>query len=123
MALSAECKKNVTLGIKAWALEHGCVYLAHMYSPLRAADGRVQPGFKFDSLLDLDYADKAVMKPVLVDELSPSALFQSETDGSSHPNGGIRFSHRAAAFMSWDKSSPPFIRKVLSVFFKSCALS
>lgn len=38
-------------------------------------------------------------------------MFQSETDGSSHPNGGIRVTHRAAAFMSWDKSSPPFIRK------------
>ena len=34
---------------------------------------------------------------------------QSETDGSSFPNGGLRITHRAAAFMSWDKTSAPCV--------------
>jgi glutamine synthetase len=37
------------------------------------------------------------------------ALFNGETDGSSFPNGGLRATHRAAAFTSWDRASPPFV--------------
>jgi glutamine synthetase len=36
-------------------------------------------------------------------------LFQSETDGSSFPNGGLRATHTAAAFMAWDTFQPPFV--------------
>jgi glutamine synthetase len=36
-------------------------------------------------------------------------LFAGETDGSSFPNGGLRVTHQAAAFTSWDRGSPPFI--------------
>jgi glutamine synthetase len=43
------------------------------------------------------------------DALPTNTLFQSETDGSSFPNGGLRVTHRAAAFLSWDKHSPPYI--------------
>jgi hypothetical protein len=41
---------------------------------------------------------------------SGGLLFQSETDGSSFPNGGLRATHTAAAYMSWDRLSPPFVR-------------
>ena len=37
-------------------------------------------------------------------------LFFNETDGSSFPNGDMRQTHRAAAFMNWDRVSPPFVR-------------
>merc|ERR1712178_576023 len=37
-------------------------------------------------------------------------LFLNETDGSSFPNGGLRATHTAAAFNSWDRISPPFVR-------------
>ena len=36
-------------------------------------------------------------------------LFQGETDGSSFPNGGLRVTHSAAAFTTWDRASPPFV--------------
>jgi glutamine synthetase len=45
----------------------------------------------------------------LVVNLTGSELFQSETDGSSFPNGGLRVTHEAAAYMGWDMGSPPFI--------------
>ena len=38
-----------------------------------------------------------------------SQLFYNETDGSSFPNGGLRQTHTAAAFNTWDKSSPAFV--------------
>jgi len=37
------------------------------------------------------------------------SLSAGETDGSSFPNGGLRVTHQAAAFTSWDRGSPPFI--------------
>ena len=50
------------------------------------------------------------MLPTKVGTFSGALLFQSETDGSSFPNGGLRATHTAAAYMSWDRLSPPFIR-------------
>lgn len=32
-----------------------------------------------------------------------------ETDGSSAPNGHLRATHTARAYLSWDPTSPPFI--------------
>ena len=43
-------------------------------------------------------------------------LYTGETDGSSFPNGGLRATHTAAAFTSWDRSSPCYVYdKVLRV--------
>ena len=39
-------------------------------------------------------------------------LFQGETDGSSFPNGGLRVTHSAAAFTTWDRAAPPFVASV-----------
>ena len=45
----------------------------------------------------------------LIIDLSGSQLFQTETDGSSFPNGGLRDTHQAAAYIGWDTGSPPFV--------------
>ena len=50
------------------------------------------------------------MLPAKPGAFSGGLLFQSETDGSSFPNGGLRATHTAAAYMSWDRLSPPFVR-------------
>ena len=39
----------------------------------------------------------------------PRRMPQGETDGSSFPNGGLRVTHSAAAFTTWDRASPPFV--------------
>ena len=36
-------------------------------------------------------------------------MLNSQTDGSSFPNGGLRATHTAAAFITIDPESPPFI--------------
>jgi glutamine synthetase len=55
------------------------------------------------------HAQPTADKPI-VTKLSGGRLMTAETDGSSFPNGGLRQTHRAAAYMSWDRSSPPFVR-------------
>lgn len=63
---------------------------------------------KFDAFLDLDFSSHDMKKPMTVG-FDGDRLFYNESDGSSFPNGGTRQTHGAAAFNSWDKTSPPFI--------------
>jgi len=61
---------------------------------------------KYDNFIDLNFA-----KGTPIVDFSGSKLFANETDGSSFPNGGLRKTHSAAAYMAWDTSSAPFIWK------------
>lgn len=83
--------------------------------------------YKQDTLLDLDFASKFTNKPMKAGlwrsvasslgkaMLPHERLFQGETDGSSFPNGGLRVTHSAAAFTTWDRSSPPFAARFWGV--------
>ena len=79
------------------------------------AVGGMLGGLKCDAFIDLDWSSKAANKPFKA--LFPSGrLYTGETDGSSFPNGGLRATHTAAAFTSWDRSSPCFVYdKVLRI--------
>lgn len=91
-----------------WAQDQGCRCYAHWFSPVRGGNG-----LKHDAFIDLDYKGKGQQNSTVKDAIntfSASQLFYNETDGSSFPNGGLRVTHRAAAFMNWDTSSPPFVR-------------
>jgi glutamine synthetase len=37
-------------------------------------------------------------------------ILKGETDGSSYPNGGLRATHRAGAYLTVDPTSPIFLR-------------
>ena len=65
---------------------------------------------KFDAFLDLDFGHPSTLKPTKTKVMNQGLLFANETDGSSYPSGGLRITHTAAAFVSWDKTSPPFVR-------------
>eukprot|EP00913_Durusdinium_trenchii_P021046 g19779.t1 len=41
--------------------------------------------------------------------IEPGQRRRGKTDGSSFPNGGLRVTHSAAAFTTWDRASPPFV--------------
>ena len=88
-----------------WAMERGATNYAHWFSPVRGANG-----LKLDAFIDLDFSDSSVLKPIVAGDFSGGKLFFNETDGSSFPNGGLRATHTAAAFMSWDRGSAPFVR-------------
>ena len=79
------------------------------------ATGGMLGALKCDAFIDLDWSSDAANKPFKT--LFPSGrLYTGETDGSSFPNGGLRATHTAAAFTSWDRSSPCFVYdKVLRI--------
>ncbi|CAE7337778.1 glnA3 [Symbiodinium natans] len=94
-----------------WARERGAIDFAHWFFPLRGGGGAVGGmlgAYKQDTLMDLDFGSKFTTKPMKAC-LPAERLFQGETDGSSFPNGGLRVTHSAAAFTTWDRSSPPFV--------------
>ncbi|OLP92032.1 Glutamine synthetase [Symbiodinium microadriaticum] len=72
------------------------------------AVGGMLGAFKQDTLMDLEFSSKFKTKPMKAC-LPAERLFQGETDGSSFPNGGLRVTHSAAAFTTWDRASPPFV--------------
>lgn len=86
--------------VREWAQSKGCVGYSHLFSPMRGA----LHGEKLETFLDQDFGTGE-----LIVNLSGSELFQTETDGSSFPNGGLRATHEAAAYMGWDMQSPPFV--------------
>jgi glutamine synthetase len=102
---SKEDKNAVADGLKKWAMERGATQFAHWFSPIRGANG-----LKKDTFIDLDWGAGGTVLPAVPGAFSGSLLYQSETDGSSFPNGGLRATHTAAAYMSWDRLSPPFVR-------------
>jgi len=94
-----------------WARELGAIAFAHWFFPMRGgggAPGGAVGAFKMDTLIDLDWTSKEATKPFKT-TLPYERLFFGETDGSSFPNGGLRATHTAAAFTTWDRSSPCFV--------------
>merc|ERR1719210_3243682 len=115
---SEEDMKAIAEAIFGWARTLGAVSFAHWFFPMRGGGGAVGGAcgaFKMDTLIDLDWSSKEATKPFEA-VLPAERLFFGETDGSSFPNGGLRATHTAAAFTTWDRSSPCFIMdKVLRI--------
>jgi len=106
-----EDQKVIADTIFDWAREFGAIDFAHWFFPLRGGGGAVGGmlgAFKRDTLIDLEFSSKYTTKPMKAC-LPHERLFQGETDGSSFPNGGLRVTHSAAAFTTWDRASPPFV--------------
>ena len=86
--------------IREWAQSKGCIGYSHWFSPMR---GPIH-GEKLETFVAVDFATDR-----LIINLTGSDLFQTETDGSSFPNGGLRETYKAAAYIGWDTGSPPFV--------------
>ena len=86
--------------IREWAQSKGCIGYSHWFSPMR---GPVH-GEKLETFVGVDFKTGRLKV-----SLTGNELFQTETDGSSFPNGGLRQTHEAAAYMGWDTGSPPFV--------------
>jgi len=101
-----------------WGRGLGAVSFAHWFFPMRGGGGAVGGvcgAFKMDTLIDLEWSSQEASKPFKA-ILPYERLFFGETDGSSFPNGGLRATHTAAAFTTWDRSSPCFVLdKVLRI--------
>jgi glutamine synthetase len=101
-----------------WSRGLGAVSFAHWFFPMRGgggAMGGVNGAFKMDTMIDLEWSSTEATKPFKAC-IPAERLFFGETDGSSFPNGGLRATHTAAAFTTWDRSSPCFVLdKVLRI--------
>eukprot|EP00416_Gambierdiscus_australes_P016997 CAMPEP_0171064736 /NCGR_PEP_ID=MMETSP0766_2-20121228/6465_1 /TAXON_ID=439317 /ORGANISM="Gambierdiscus australes, Strain CAWD 149" /LENGTH=698 /DNA_ID=CAMNT_0011520801 /DNA_START=81 /DNA_END=2177 /DNA_ORIENTATION=+ len=117
-ATSEEDMKVIAEIIFTWARKLGAVSFAHWFFPTRGgggAPGGAVGAYKMDTLIDLDWSSTEGTKPFKA-TLPYERLFFGETDGSSFPNGGLRATHTAAAFTTWDRSSPCFVLdKVLRI--------
>jgi len=117
-ATSEEDMKVIAEAIFKWARELGAVNFAHWFFPMRSgsgAYGSMCGACKMDTMIDLDWSSSEATKPFMA-TLPFERLFFGETDGSSFPNGGLRATHTAAAFTTWDRSSPCFVMdKVLRI--------
>jgi len=115
---SEDDMKAIAEAVFAWARKLGAVSFAHWFFPMRGGGGAVGGAvgaYKMDTLIDLEWSSKEATKPFRA-TLPYERLFFGETDGSSFPNGGLRATHTAAAFTTWDRSSPCFVMdKVLRI--------
>jgi len=97
--------KDLANSLMKWATDRGAVNYAHWFFPMRG----MKAGVKQDAFISLDFGHENPLKPITTG-FSGSAMSMGETDGSSFPNGGLRATHTAAAYLNWDRSSPPFVR-------------
>lgn len=110
--LSEHDKDVIAQSMGEWAMEHGAAQFSHVFYPMRAAGVGVlggSSGLKHDAFLNIDFKSKDSVKPLKTGNFSGDQLFKGETDGSSFPNGGLRCTHEAGAWTSWDRTSPPCI--------------
>merc|ERR1719247_656528 len=108
---SEEDQKVIAEAILKWARGLGATSFAHWFFPLRFGSGAVGGmlgGLKYDAFIDKVWSHKSANKP-FEEKFTGERLFVGETDGSSFPNGGLRVTHRAAAFTTWDRGSPPVV--------------
>jgi glutamine synthetase len=105
-ALSKALANKLAKAIYDWAVARGVLRFAHVFNPCCRP-----PAFKYNSFALPDFKTSDWTSPLdFVDSLSGSMLLFSETDGSSFPAGGLRVTHQAAAYLSWDKTSPCWIK-------------
>lgn len=110
--LSDKHKDSVARAMGDWAVENGAAQFSHVFYPMRAAGVGVlggSSGLKHDAFLGLNFKSKDAIKPIETGVFSGEMLFKGETDGSSFPNGGLRCTHAAGAWTSWDRTSPPCV--------------
>ena len=98
--MKKDAANALAASIREWAQSKGCIGYSHWFSPMRGPFH----GEKLETFMAVDFETDQ-----LIVDLSGSELFQTETDGSSFPNGGLRATHEAAAYMGWDTGSPPFV--------------
>jgi glutamine synthetase len=99
--LGREVADVVAVGMKEWAMSHGCTHFAHWFQPLTGKTAE-----KHDSFFTMTHDGR------VIEEFAGSALVQQEPDGSSFPSGGMRSTFEARGYTVWDPSSPAFIMAV-----------
>ena len=84
--------------LKTWSIKRGATHYTHWFQPL--TDGSAE---KHDSFLSWSG------NGMVIEKFRGEDLFRGEPDASSFPSGGLRSTHEARGYTSWDIASPPFL--------------
>jgi len=94
----------VAAAIMDWAKDNGASVFCHWFQPMGSSGFRHgQTGQVHNTMLEFNSAGVPQWS------FEGKDLLNGQTDGSSFPNGGLRATHRAGAFLTLDPESPPFI--------------
>jgi len=97
-----------------WATDRGATVFCHWFQPM--GSGGVRFGqTAMVQISMLSFSELGVPSYKLTGE----QLLAGETDGSSYPNGGLRATHRAGAYLKIDPCSPIFLRGD-TIFIPAC---
>lgn len=95
-----------------WAKKKGALYYTFLTFPQNDTVTEKQ-----DTFLDLDYFFTETLSNQKKSNFSFQTLGKSETDGSSFPSGGLRYTHSARAYTVWDPRSEVFLRNRNKVLY------
>lgn len=101
-----ETAKIIAKEVLDWAKSHGVNSFTFWIHPQTSENIE-----KHDSIYDLEYFFKGVENFELVERFTAMVLMKGEGDGSSFPNGGMRGTDKARAYIAWEARSDMFIRK------------
>jgi glutamine synthetase len=88
----------IALAMKDWAISLGATHFTHWFQPMTGLAAE-----KHDAFIDWKSSDK------LIEKFNGKLLLQGEPDASSFPSGGLRSTHEARGYTTWDPSSPAFL--------------
>jgi len=108
---------KVANAVLHWAKDNGASTYCHWFQPL--ASSGVRHGQSAQVQNKMYEFDK---KGNLVWDFKGKNILKGETDGSSYPNGGLRGTHHAGAYLTHDPTSPIFLRGD-TIFIPSCMVS
>lgn len=96
---------KVAAAVLDWARDNGANTYCHWFQPLGASAFRHGLSAQVHvAMVEFNAAGEPVW------DFSGKKLLKGETDGSSFPNGGLRATHTAGAYLSVDPTSPVFLR-------------
>lgn len=84
--------------LRDWAIQHGATHFTHWFQPLTGGAAE-----KHDSF----FAFSSVGTPI--EQFQGKHLLRGEPDASSLPSGGLRSTHNARGYTTWDPASDPFL--------------
>ena len=110
--LSEEELEEKAKEIFEWAKANGATHYTFWAYP--QTEGVCE---KQDQFLDLKYFYENSLSTEAGTKFSSETLLKCEGDGSSFPSGGLRQTHSARAYMTWDPKSEIFLRKRSGVLY------
>lgn len=100
--------------VRAWATDRGATVFCHWFQPMGSGGTRHGQTAMVQTSM-LSFREDGVPSY----QLSGDNLLSGETDGSSYPNGGLRATHCAGAYLKIDPCSPIFLRGD-TIFIPAC---